>query len=307
MKRASIILFYVIILLVFMFVAKVGQSLQFMPTIAKQDDLLTEIKERLSEFEEEPEDAYIDRVWKKTPGRNGLRVLVSESYQKMKKEGKFNESLLVFEEIPPKISLGDLPASPIYRGHPEKEMVSFLINVSWGTEHIPGILKTLNSYDVKATFFIEGKWARENKEYVQMIYEQGHLIGNHAYNHPDMKTLSKEQIKDQIVDTNAIVEAIIKETPKWFAPPSGSFNDQVVEIAHQLEMETILWTVDTIDWRNPSVSVMINRVMKNIHPGAMILMHPTEPVEQGLAELIEAIKTKEFKIDTVEELLNESR
>src|SRR5690625_6887363 len=69
-------------------------------------------------------------------------------------------------------------------------------------------------------------------------------------------------------------------------------------------METILWTVDTIDWKNPSVSVMINRVMGNIHPGATILMHPTESVAQGLENLIDEMKHEKYKIGTIEDLLS---
>ena len=269
--------------------------------------LKQEIIDKAKQYEEAPENAYIDEVWKKIPGRNGKKVNIEKSYENMKKDGKFDEMKLIFDEIPPEISLTDLPPSPIYRGHPEKEMVALLINVSWGTEYIPDILQTLNKHQVKATFFIEGKWANENKNMVEMIYEQGHLIGNHAYDHPDMARISREEMKHQIEKTNNIIEAIVGYRPKWFAPPSGSFNDDVVKIAHNLEMETILWTVDTIDWKNPSVSVMINRVMNNIHPGATILMHPTEPVSLGLDELIDSIKHENYQLGTIESLLSENR
>ena len=271
------------------------------------DKLLEEIKASTKKYNEEPQDAYIDRVWKKTPARNGRKVNIKKSYDTMKKQGSFDASMLVFDEVKPSVSLNDLPASPIYRGHPEKEMVSLLINVSWGTEYIPGILKILKNENVKATFFIEGKWAKENKDIVKMIHDENHVIGNHAYNHPDMAKMSSSEIRAQIEQTNDIIEAIIDVKPKWFAPPSGSFNDNVVNIAHDLDMETILWTVDTIDWKNPSVSVMINRVINNIHPGATILMHPTEPVAQGLAPLIQEIKQKDLSIGTIESLLNENR
>src|SRR5690625_1534853 len=273
---------------------------------AKQSDaLLEEIIERADTYEIAPEDAYIDRVWKKTPGRNGRKVNIEKSYENMKETGKFDSSLLVFDELEPNVSLKDLPASPIFRGHPEKEMVALLINVSWGEEYVPGILKVLKQEQIKATFFIEGKWAKENKDIVKMIHEQNHVIGNHAYNHPDMATLSDEEIKTQIEKTNEIIEAIIDKQPVWFAPPSGSFNDQVVRIAHEMGLETILWTVDTIDWKNPSVSVMINRVVNNIHPGATVLMHPTESVAQGLTPLIKEIKQKDYELGTIANLVHE--
>mgnify|MGYP001943826594 CR=1 FL=1 len=275
--------------------------------VSTSDPLYEEIVRKSEELNEDAEDAYIDRVWKKTPGRDGLRVNIEASYENMKKDKKFDETKLVMESVKPKTNLSDLPASPIYRGHPEKQMVSLLINVSWGTEYIPDILQTLKEKNVKASFFIEGKWALSNPNVVQMVKEQNHLIGNHAYNHPDMARINREEIFEQINETNSILQAITGDKPKYFAPPSGSFNDEVVTIAHQLEMETILWTVDTIDWKRPSVSVMVNRVMSKIHPGATILMHPTEPVAKGLADLIDQIKEKGYKIGTIEQLLSTSR
>src|SRR5699024_3344429 len=197
------------------------------------------------------------RVWKKTPGRNGITINVSESYEKMKKESRYDSSLLVYEQIKPKTMLEELPAAPIYRGHPDKNMVSLFINVSWGTEHIPAILQILKKHHIKATFFLEGKWAREHVDIVKMIDDESHVIGNHAYNHTDMKHLNKQENLKQIKQTNDIIDAIIGHTPKWFAPPSGSFNDEVIEAAASLDMETLLWTVDTIDWKKPSTAVMV--------------------------------------------------
>lgn len=275
-------------------------------TISKEN-LIEEIENRAASLNEAPQEPYIDRVWKKTPGRDGRKVNVQKSYQKMKKKNEYDESLIVFDNVKPTKTLQDFPPSPIFRGHPEKQMVALMINVSWGNEYIPTILKTLDKHEVKATFFIEGKWAKENADLVRMINEKGHVIGNHAYNHPDMaKIVQTEKIR-QIDQTNHILEAIIGSRPKWFAPPSGSYNEAVVQTAHELQMETILWTVDTIDWKNPSVSVMINRVMSNIHPGATILMHPTEPVAQGLENLIDEIKHEKYKLGTIEDLLSTNR
>src|SRR5699024_6306775 len=138
-------------------------------------------------------------------------------------------------------------------------------------------------------FFIEGKWANKHKDLVEMIHEQNHLIGNHAYDHPDMNQLSDAEIKEQLVVTNDILEAIIDKSPRYIAPPSGSFNDTVVHHAYQSDMVTLLWTVDTIDWQYPSVSVMMMRVNDNIHPGATILMHLTESVTYGLLNIISSL------------------
>lgn len=315
MQKNKIIIHFIVFTIAFFIAVQVHPDKHIFPNVSnvlpavalKEKNLREEIEEKKESYEEQPQDAYIDEVWKKTPGRNGRKVDVEKSLEKMKKENRFDESLLVYKNIKPKVSIEDLPPAPIYRGHPEKQMVSLLINVAWGTEHIPTILEILEDQKVRANFFLDGKWAKENMKMVKKIAEAGHVIGSHAYNHPDMAMLTEDQMKENIEQTNNIIQSIIGHPPEWFAPPSGSFNDKVVEIAHQFDMETILWTVDTIDWKKPSVSVMINRVISNIHPGAMILMHPTPSVANGLAELIDELKQKDYQIDAIDKLLDESR
>ncbi len=80
--------------------------------------------------------------------------------KKMKKSGTFNDTDLVFEEISPDVSLSDLKATPIYRGHPKKKMVALLINVSWGTEHLPKILHILKKQKYKGHIFLGGKMGK---------------------------------------------------------------------------------------------------------------------------------------------------
>ncbi|NAP01404.1 hypothetical protein FRY77_36290, partial [Halomonas sp. MG34] len=111
-------------------------STTFMQTAKPNNALYKEIEKQAKAYEEEPIDPYIDDVWKKTPGRNGLEVDVTKSYERMREKGEFDDALLVYKQIAPKVSLEDVPSSPIYRGNPEKEMVSLLINVSWGTEYV---------------------------------------------------------------------------------------------------------------------------------------------------------------------------
>lgn len=286
----------------------VGALKQTAITVTKQKDpLYMEIEKKKQEYEIAPQDARIDRVWKAMPGLNGLQVNVAESYQKMKKDGKFNPEKLVYDEVKPKVTLKDLPPSPIYRGHPEKPMVSFLINVAWGNEYIPSMLKTLEKHNVKATFFLDGSWVKKYPDLAKMIVDAGHEIGNHAYTHPDMKTLSPQAIREQIVKTNEIIKATTGITPKWFAPPSGSYKDEVIKIAAEEKMKVIMWTVDTVDWRKPDPVVMVNRVANKVSAGSMILMHPTSSTASGLENLILRIKEKEYQIANVSTLLSEER
>jgi probable sporulation protein (polysaccharide deacetylase family) len=272
-----------------------------------QDILYEEIVARAEEYRVPAQNAQIDKVWKATPGYNGLEVDIEESHKKMKGKGVFDEKLLVFRQVKPSVHLADLPAEPIYRGHPDKPMVSFLINVAWGNEYIPDMLETLNKYHVKATFFLEGRWVKENPEMAKMIVDAGHEVGNHSYTHPNMSQLSSSAIREQLMKTNEVIKSVTDITPTWFAPPSGSFRDEVVKIADEMDMGTIMWSVDTIDWQRPEPHVLVQRVMGKVHNGALILMHPTSSTSESLETLILSIKQKGYSFGSVSMMVDEER
>jgi peptidoglycan-N-acetylglucosamine deacetylase len=276
--------------------------------VSKSDDSLkNEIIQQSQNFEVPATDAKIDKVWKAIPGYNGLKVDLEASYKNMEKQKKFDEKKLIFTQIQPKVHLHDLPPSPVYRGHPSKPMVGFIINVAWGNEYLSQMVDTLKKHNVHATFFLEGRWVQKNPELAQMIVAAGHEIGNHSYTHPDMKILSAPRIREELIQTNKVIKATTNVEPKWFAPPSGSYRDETVTIAAELGMRTIMWSVDTIDWQKPTVDVLLNRVLGKIHNGALVLMHPTDSTAKSLETLITKIKEKNLQIGTVSEVLDEKR
>ncbi|MGG4546545.1 polysaccharide deacetylase family protein [Rossellomorea marisflavi] len=280
-----------------------GQSVT---ATSNKSDLMQQIEQKASK-EIKPQDAVIDPVWKATPGYNGLDLDIEASYKQMKKTGTFDDDKLVWKQLEPSKHLEDLPPSPVYRGNPEKPMAAFIINVAWGNEYIPDILETLKKHQVYATFFLEGRWVKNNPKLAKMIVEAGHEVGNHSYSHPDMKSLQTSKVRDELKRTNDIIEVTTGEKVKWFAPPSGSYRDEVVEIADEMDMRTIMWSVDTIDWQKPSPDVLIDRVMGKMHKGAIVLMHPTASTANALNALIVQVKEKELRLGTVSSLVKEER
>lgn len=276
--------------------------------VSKQEDSLYQsIVKNASTYEKPPSDAKIDRVWKAMPGYNGLAVDIEASYKNMKKTGHFDEKKLVFKQTKPSVHLNDLSPAPIYRGHPDKPMVSFIINVAWGNEYLSNMLATLKKHQVSASFFLEGNWTKNNPDLAKMIVSAGHEVGNHSYSHPDMQRLSAAQTREQLRKTNEVIEAATGKKPEWFAPPSGSYRDETVIIAAEYKMKTVMWTVDTIDWQKPTPDTLVTRVMSKIDNGSMVLMHPTESTAKALDRLITQIKEKDLSIGTVSDLLNEER
>jgi probable sporulation protein (polysaccharide deacetylase family) len=276
--------------------------------VAKQaDPLYQNIMKNASKYVIPPADAKVDRVWKAIPGYNGLKVDIKASYKYMKKKGVFEEKKLVFLQTKPALHLEDLPPTPIYKGHPDKPMVSFIINVAWGNEYLSDILATLKKHNISATFFLEGNWVKNNPELAKMIVSNGHEVGNHSYTHPDMKKLTAAKAREQMVKTNEVIEAATGKKCVLFAPPSGSYRDETVKIAAEQKMKTVMWTVDTVDWQKPTPETLINRVITKIDNGSIVLMHPTDSTANALNRLITLIEQKNLKIGTVTELMNEER
>ncbi|MFK9092445.1 polysaccharide deacetylase family protein [Bacillus salipaludis] len=278
-----------------------------LPAAKQSDPLYQRIIKKSSTYEIPPSDAKVDSVWKAIPGYNGLKIDIAASYKNMRKKGVYDEKKLVFVQTKPKVHLQDLPPTPIYKGHPDKPMVTFIINVAWGNEYLSEMLATLKNHNVSASFFLEGNWVKKNPELAKMIVSAGHEVGNHSYSHPDMKQLTAAQAREQIIKTNEIIEAATGEKCVWFAPPSGSYRDETIKVAAEQNMKTVMWTVDTVDWRKPSPEVLINRVMSKIDKGSMVLMHPTEATAKSLDRLITLIEQKDLQIGTVTELMNEER
>lgn len=189
--------------------------------------------------------------------------------------------------------------SPIYKMETEEKEVYLMVNVYEGKEYVEEYLKLFDKEGVKATFFIGGCWAAKNGDTVKMIYNYGHEIGNHGYNHKLHTKLSREQSREEIQRTNALLRELTGKTPVLFAPPSGDVNDLVTEDAKSLKMKTIMWTVDTIDWRDHDKEKIYKRVERNIQPGALVLMHPTEATLEALPDIILLLKAKGYVFKSI--------
>ncbi len=271
-----------------------------------QEELRVYVEKLAKEHDVAPIDAKNDRVWKGIPGLNGMKVDVEATLKKAETE-EGSRIPLVVKQIPPKVSLDDLGPVPIYRGNPDKKQMALMINVAWGTEYIQDMLDTLEKHNVKATFFLDGSWTAKNGGVAKQIAGRGHELGNHAYTHPDMSKLGQQQTLREITRTSEAIKQATGVTPKMFAPPGGAFNDTTVKAAHGQGMRTILWTLDTIDWKKPPASAIESKVIGKAENGALVLMHPTEPTREALRTLIPLLQKKGYGLVTVSEVLDSKR
>lgn len=282
-------------------------SLEITEGTASEEERLAAIVKEAEQRNVAPMNATLDRVWKAIPGYNGKEVDVERSLQLAKDWVPGTKLPLVWKEIRPQISLEDLPVEPIYKGNPHKPMVTLMVNVAWGNEYLPSMLKTLDDENVRATFFFDGTWLSKNMDLAKEIAERGHEVSNHGYSHKDMSKLNRQQAIDEIAKTEKLLQDGLGVQNQWFAPPSGDFDQETVEIAYELKLRTVLWTIDTVDWMKPTPESIVNKISRRLEPGALILMHPTESSSIALPSIIREVKARDMVLGTVSELLSTNR
>lgn len=192
----------------------------------------------------------------------------------------------------------------VYRsGTTTANAVSLMFNVYWGTEEVYSILDILENRNAKATFFIGGCWADDNVECLRVIKEKGHEIGNHGYFHKDQSKMSVAQNEREIADCNQFIKLAIGQTPTLFAPPSGAYANATLTACQNLNMKTILWSRDTIDWRDKDAKLIYTRATKNVKAGDFVLMHPMEKTVEALDGIITYYESVGLKLVSVSENL----
>jgi peptidoglycan/xylan/chitin deacetylase (PgdA/CDA1 family) len=164
-------------------------------------------------------------------------------------------------------------------------------------------LQTLKDHDAKATFFIGGCWADDNVDCLRAIYADGHEIGNHGYFHKDHAKLTLVGNQKEISNCNRFIELAIGVKPALFAPPSGSYGNDTLSICKSLHMKMVLWSKDTIDWRDKNKSLIYSRATKKVKVGDFILMHPMPETADALDDILTYYEDNNLKIVTVSQNL----
>lgn len=200
-------------------------------------------------------------------------------------------ALLVFAVAAVCFLPAGIPASSLadrvyYNGDRESVRVSLMFNVYWGGEYLGGILDVLEKYGVYATFFIGGCWADDNAELVREIAERGHELGNHGYFHKDQDKLGYDGNAEEIGSCGKLLYTLTGREVTLFAPPSGAYSEDTVRAAEELGYSVILWSKDTIDWRDHDATLIYRRATENVQGGDLVLMHPTAATLEALPSVL---------------------
>ncbi len=191
----------------------------------------------------------------------------------------------------------------IYSGNSENNNVSFMINVYQHEDCVKNMLDILDIFNVKTTFFIGGSWAVKNIDLVKEIYTRGHELGNHGFYHRDHDKIDFDTNIQEITLCHKVVSENLGIEMTLFAPPSGAYDITTVDAATSLNYKTIMWTHDTIDWRDQDADLIYKRATKNLSNGDLILMHPTEKTVTALTSILSQAINNGFNPTTVSKCL----
>lgn len=162
------------------------------------------------------------------------------------------------------------------------------------------VIDVLNKYDIKATFFVLGSRAINNKDILKKMADSGMEIGNHTYNHLLLTKYDENKIRSEIEDTSEVIYSATKKRPKLLRPSYGSVNNKIKKVAN---MPIIIWDIDTLDWKYHNSKMITSRVVNKVRDGDIILMHDIYSASlNALSNIIPILQDNGYEFVTIDEL-----
>lgn len=200
------------------------------------------------------------------------------------------------------------PPAAIYKVDTQQKVVALTFDISWG-EKMPGpILDVLKAKSVdQATFFLSGPWILHHQEIAKRIKTMKFEIGSHGYMHKNFSEQTNAWIREQMSKSEHSFKEVLNLKPTLIRTPNGDFDARVLRVLNELGYTVIQWNTDSLDWKNPGVSYMVQRVLGRAVPGDIILMHASDSAKQTAAALpaiIDGLRAKGYQLVTVSELVH---
>lgn len=195
-----------------------------------------------------------------------------------------------------------------YIGNGDEKVVYLTFDAGYENGNVEKILNVLKEENVPGAFFILGHLIADQPELVKRMADEGHLVCNHTFHHKDMtKMTSKEQFTEELASLeNAYHELTGKELSKFYRPPEGRFSEQNLKWGKEMGYCTVFWSFGYPDWdnnRQMAASTAKEKILSNLHPGEVMLLHPTSATNAAiLGDIIREIKAEGYRFGTLDEL-----
>ena len=194
---------------------------------------------------------------------------------------------------------------PIYCVDTKEKKVALSFDAAWGNDDTETLIKILEEYDAKATFFVVGTWVDKYPESVKQLHEAGFHIMNHSNTHPYMTKIDKVQKLDELTSCNNKIAEITGKSPTLFRPPYGDYDNETIEAVEDMGMYTIQWDVDSLDWKdNATPDSICKRVTEKVKNGSIVLFHnDADHTPEALPNILKCLKDDGYEFVFIEDLI----
>lgn len=193
---------------------------------------------------------------------------------------------------------------PIYSVDTKEKKLSISFDCAWGVEHTDELLRVMEEYNVKCTFFAVQFWVEKYPEYVKKIADAGHEIGTHSRTHSYMSKLSKAKIVDELQTSAQAIETITQTKVTLFRPPYGDYNNLLIDTCKELNLYPVQWDVDSLDWKNLPAEEIALRIINGAKNGSIILCHNNGlHTAKALPKIFSALQQRGFTFVPIGELI----
>ena len=191
--------------------------------------------------------------------------------------------------------------------HPGEKVLYLTFDAGYENGNVERILNTLKEKNVPGAFFILSHFLTANPALVERMLSEGHTVCNHTARHRNMARASDGEMRRELTDLETLFrERTGREIAKYYRPPEGSFKWENLAVAKELGYDTVFWSFAYADWANdrqPSPDAAVKKIRDNIHPGAVLLLHPTsETNAKILPYLIDLLQNEGYRFGTLDEL-----
>ncbi|MBR6737671.1 MAG: polysaccharide deacetylase family protein [Clostridia bacterium] len=199
---------------------------------------------------------------------------------------------------------GTIRKLPIYSVDRNDNKIAISFDCAYGADKTLNLLNTLDEYGVKCTFFCVEFWVNKFPDMVKEIVDRGHEIGTHSKTHPKMSTLKVSEIESELTSSINAIENITGQKVELFRAPFGDYDNDVITVAENLDLYTIQWDVDSLDWKDVTVNQIVNRIVNKTVSGSIILCHNNgENTDKALPYVLARLKEKGFEFVKISELI----
>ncbi len=181
-----------------------------------------------------------------------------------------------------------------YIGDTNKKVIYLTFDAGYENGHTADILKALKKHNVKATFFLVGNYIATSPVLVRQMVEEGHIVANHTFSHPNMSSISSlEEFCGELKKLEKLYEDTTgQQMVKFYRPPQGKYSVENLQMAKELGYKTFFWSLAYVDWykdKQPTKEEAFKKLLGRIHPGAIVLLHSTS---QTNADILDELLTK---------------